>query len=50
VLRLVTAAGANGTVQTCGPAPNVSGAAGGGNPHNNLHPYFAITMIIYAGT
>ncbi len=42
-------AGAIGTVQTSGPTPNLSGTAGSGNPHNNLHPYFAITMIIYTG-
>jgi len=41
--------GSTGTVQTTGPTPNLSGTAGSGNPHNNLHPYFAITMIIYAG-
>ena len=29
---------------------NVSTAPTGGNqPHNNLHPYFAITYIIFAG-
>lgn len=29
-------------------SPNESGPAGDGAPHNNLHPYFAITYIIYA--
>ncbi|GJM26094.1 MAG: hypothetical protein DHS20C16_25090 [Phycisphaerae bacterium] len=45
-----TAAGAIGTVQTSGPTPSLSGTAGSGNPHNILHPYFAITMIIHVGT
>jgi len=26
-----------------------TGSAGGGNPHNNLHPVFVIPFIIYAG-
>jgi microcystin-dependent protein len=26
-----------------------TGATGGGNPHNNLHPVFVIPFIIYAG-
>jgi len=37
-----------GPVTTSGPTPTLSGTAGGGGAHNNLHPYHAITMI-YAG-
>jgi microcystin-dependent protein len=41
--------GSRGPVTTTGPTPNLSGTSGGGSPHNNLHPYYAMTMIIYTG-
>jgi microcystin-dependent protein len=34
---------------TSQPSPMLTQNAGGGQPHNNLHPYFAITYIVYAG-
>jgi microcystin-dependent protein len=38
------------TSQPTGPAsPHLSSAAGGGQPHEILDPYFAITYIVFAG-
>ena len=34
---------------TGAPSQQFTQTAGSGQPHNNLHPYFAITYIIYAG-
>ena len=34
---------------TSAPSQQFTQATGSGQPHNNLHPYFAITYIIYAG-
>lgn len=37
------------TVVDClSPSPSITEATGGNLPHNNLHPYFATTYIIYA--
>ncbi len=35
---------------TSQPSPALTQDAGGGMPHNNMHPYFAITYLIYAGS
>ncbi len=37
------------TFPTGSPSQSESGFAGGDQPHNNLHPYFAISYIIYSG-
>lgn len=34
---------------TTQPSPALTQDAGGGMPHNNMHPYFAITYLIFAG-
>ncbi len=34
---------------TSAPSQQFTQTTGNGQPHNNLHPYFAITYIIYAG-
>ena len=41
--------GTIGTSPTSGASPSLTGIAGNGLPHNNLHPYFAVTYMIYAG-
>ncbi|MGE3181246.1 MAG: tail fiber protein [Phycisphaerae bacterium] len=42
--------GSLGPTTSSGPTPSRSGFSGGGAAHNNLHPYFAIVFIIYAGS
>jgi microcystin-dependent protein len=41
--------GTIGTLSTSASSATVTGAVGSGQPHNNLHPYFAVNYMIFAG-
>lgn len=41
--------GTIGTLATSSSSVVATGTVGGGQPHNNLHPYFAVTYMIFAG-
>lgn len=46
---LATGLGISGSTSTSNASPMISGSAGGGQPHNNMPPYFAVTYMIYVG-
>jgi len=41
--------GTIGTLDTSSSSATYTSSEGGGQPHNNLHPYFATTYMIFAG-
>ena len=49
IFQLVDPSGPTTPFAVNAPSPSRSGFTGGGAPHNNVHPYFAVGFIIYVG-
>jgi microcystin-dependent protein len=49
MVQLADPTGATTTVQSMSTIPAETDPTGGDLPHNNTHPYFAVTFMIYAG-